>query len=324
MSLKSILAAEGLTRTAAPKLDRRILQRLKGGSVAIRKGVADLLKMSKGRGILQVDSSPGHPNWNPNATYKLKPGQAKLISRTGYQRMEKLLLGMGWKKDQSTLTGGGGTKAWLLSTPAFGSYGGIGVIQAGGKFKVFNDLDLRPVWGAYENSFYAQEGEDAKANAPAAVMPEGLSPDAIANAWLKRGVGWKTLFKEMAGREPSQTETEKLRTMEKAAKLIVAQRFTGPLLKATEPFLAFSGDVQAPTQGYSWNLMQMVVTLKPRQRRAKVTAAMEAAGWVTKESTIHRGQPTWWKQMGLDGTPCVLTIEPDGGAKYTVQVRLAR
>lgn len=76
MSLRSILASEGLIRTALT-VSPRTKARLNGGSLALKMAVAEIMQQLPGKDILKVLVSVNGPF---EKRFDLKPGWCKLVS----------------------------------------------------------------------------------------------------------------------------------------------------------------------------------------------------------------------------------------------------
>ena len=137
MSLRNILAGEGLIKQASIQLDKRTIARLNGGSLAIRRGVAAILDTVPGKYILDEETIWGR--------VRLKPGYAKRVSISDAKKVRDTLLEQGWSKGASNMRSKEGVLLWPPDLRA-SNYGGVIITtQKTGDAVVMNDSYLKGV-----------------------------------------------------------------------------------------------------------------------------------------------------------------------------------
>lgn len=88
MTLRKILAEEGLLRAATLTLSKKTVARLSGGSSAVRMGVAEVMLSLPGRSILKFKA--GHAA-GYGKDFTLKPGWARLVSSSDAKNFSSTL-----------------------------------------------------------------------------------------------------------------------------------------------------------------------------------------------------------------------------------------
>src|SRR3989338_413421 len=102
MSLRAILAQEGLLKSASVVITPRTKARMNGGSLAVKRALMDILLQLPGEDILKFTSPR---NGRP---YKLKPGWAKWTSDITAKQLSEALGTLGFEVlDGSLLSNGG-------------------------------------------------------------------------------------------------------------------------------------------------------------------------------------------------------------------------